>query len=225
MKKFFAILLALALLASLSVSAFASETVPDPEEEKTPVVNPSPEKEVPVAPSYDNSAVADTSAAAPADNGYVAPVTEEEPTIVEDVSIVAAEELAAAIEDTGIADADEVPEDADNDVKTVVDQAEQAEADLTVENVDAAISGNPDVVEMAKDKVAVCSKPFILYSKDGNYPATVSFNVEDIDTLLVYVDGEWVMPEGLSIVEKDDGTFTVTCTIDEAVLGSIVNFR
>ena len=194
MKKLIAILLMVALLASLSVCAFAAD--------------PSPSQ----GGGGDN----------PVTGGGTDEDNDEEPT--QEVEIIAApdpETVKATDEDGNeveVGVGDEVPEDAAEETKQAVKELTEQKEEATdalkdANNINDAIAGNEEMMEKADGHNFIATEPTELYSPTNTYPMRITLPIDDLDTFitaLIFVNGGWEIPDAM---EVDEEASTVSFTI------------
>ena len=226
MKKLISVLLAVLMLLSISVCAFAA----DPEEEEEPKQSPVQEEPGAAADTGANAGGGDWWApAAPAadDTKAVEEAEAAEAEAVADLEAVSAEgEDAAAEEGQEAAAADEGKEEAEIDLwlgskkDEGTEQMQKEWKDLAKTLVSAAAklakTEAASVIEAVGEKAAVASAPFRAVANE--YPLTVTVKVPDgFAGLMVFVNGKWT---ALDCTVNDDGT--VTFVLEQPSILSLV---
>ena len=198
MKKLFALLLAVLMLASISVFAFAVDS-PTQEPEPAPIVVDDDDEDDDLDPEEVDDAEEAEEEAAKA-------VTETDAATEDGNSVVVC--LGALTDDA-------TPQ-MEEDHADLIDELVAAKKDLA-EDEAAAI---PDDLEADAPEGATvtASQPFRAVASE--YPATITIAVENPDDfvgMMVFVNGEWVK---LHCVVNEDGT--VTFILDQPSVLSIV---
>ena len=167
-------------------------------------------------------------AKSPSQDVPVGTPAEEEP-VIKDVEIVAEndivfdEDCAAVVGTDGLDDADEETQEA---VKALDAQKKDAVKALTPENLTKALDGDKVLLKTADGLTAVCTNPQVIWSKEGDYPCFVKYIIDHpVDIVLLFIDGVWTEPADFEIVENEDGTYTVSFTLEEPALYTDVWFK
>ena len=209
MKKLFAVLLAVLMLASISVCAFAADS-------PTQVIEPAPtvDDAGPAAPVEDEEEEEDEDDLTPEEIDDAEDAEEEAAKAVTE-SEAAAEDGDALIVCLG-ALTDEATPAMEEDHADLIDELVAAKKDLA-EDEAAAI---PDDLEADAPEGATvtASQPFRAVASE--YPATITIAVENPDDfvgMMVFVNGKWVK---LNCVNNGDGT--VTFVLDQPAVLSVV---
>ena len=133
---------------------------------------------------------------------------------------------APAVKAVEVVAEDDIVFDADVDAAVSDDTDKAAVSALTPKNLTAAFSGNKALMKAADGKTAVCTNPQGILSVEGKYPSFIKYTVDHhIDTVLLYMDGVWSVPADLEIVDNEDGSCTVSFTLEGPALYSDVSFK
>ena len=150
----------------------------------------------------------------PTDYGWPLTPAAKAPLSVKSVEIVA-EDAVIFDEDSDVVVDDAASDDLDAAVKL-----------LTVKNLNDAFSVDKALMKAADGKTAVCSNPQAIFCESGEYPCFVKYTVDyHVDTVMLYSDGAWSVPADLEIVDNEDGSCTVSFTLEGPALYTNISFK
>ena len=197
MKKALSVLLMVAMLVSLSAAALAA---PSPTQDDTGAVVPAgkPAKKDPKIAAVE---------------------------IVAEDDVVFAEDCDGAVGTDALDDADAKTQDA---VNALNEKQKDAVNALTPAKLTKALAvGNKALLEKVDGKSAVCTNRQVIWSKTGEYPILIKYTVDHpVDTvMLCYDGGTWEVPADLEIVDNNDGTWTVSFTLEAPGFYTDISFK